>query len=73
MLVWVERVGRSSLATGVEAFQERRHCVTGRFVCSFVDAVAMRAIPIPPRMRENLCSFASRQGRPFEDRPGGRG
>ncbi len=70
MRVWVERVGRSSLATCVELLQEGRLCATGRYVCSFVDAVAMRAIPIPPQMRTNLCRYAARQGRPFEDRPG---
>jgi acyl-CoA thioesterase FadM len=70
MALTVERIGRSSLATRVEGRQGHVHCFTGTFVCAFVDAVRMCAIPIPERIRANIRSYAERQGAPFEDASG---
>ena len=65
--VLVSRIGRSSLALRVEGRQQDVHCYSGHYVCAFVDAVRMRPIAIPPRMRANIRRYAGRQGAPFED------
>lgn len=67
MTVLVARVGASSLSVRIEGRQGAVHCFTGSYVCAFVDAVRMRPIRIPVRMRANIRRYALDQGAPFED------
>jgi hypothetical protein len=41
-----------------------------RFICVFSDAVRMKPIIIPKRMRANIARFADAQARPLEDAGG---
>ena len=66
--VTVTRIGRSSLGFRVSGFQgSPERCFSGTFVCVFIDAIRVKSIPIPARMRANILRFAERQDAPFED------
>ena len=68
MEVTVNRIGRSSLGFQVNGFQgSPERCFSGEFVCVFIDAIRVKSIPIPARMRANIRRFAERQESPFED------
>ena len=67
----VERLGRASVATRVEALQDGRLCLKARYVFACVDAESMKPIPIPPAIRARMRRFAEAQGRDFEDAAGG--
>ena len=64
--VTVDRLGRSSIGHRLEGGQDGRVCFRAGFVAAFVDSVRMKAIRIPPVMRDNIERFADRQGTPWE-------
>lgn len=65
--VYVRRIGRSSLAHRVEAFQDGVLCFTGQTVAAFVDAREMKPVSIPPNMRASIQAYAERQERALEE------
>ena len=67
--VTVAKIGGASLSLKVEGHQAPAgHCFSGDFTCVFVDAVRMKPIPIPDKMRANIRRFAANQGASFEDK-----
>ncbi len=61
LTVTVTRLGRSSVGQHIEGHQNGTLCFTGDYISSFVDAVAMTSLEIPPRMRLAIERFVERQ------------
>jgi acyl-CoA thioesterase FadM len=67
MAVYVSRLGRASLSHHVDGYQDDVLCFTASTTASFVDASAMKAVPIPANMRSNIENYKRNQGREFAD------
>jgi len=62
VVVWVSRLGRSSLTHLVEGHQGNRHCFTGTTTCAFVDTHTLASLAIPPNMRVSIEQYQALQG-----------
>ena len=60
--VYVERLGRSSLAHHVIASQAGKVCFIGQTTAAFVDAQKMKPMAIPANMRESIERYIALQG-----------
>ena len=66
MMVYVSRLGGTSISHQIEARQNDVLCFTTKTTAAFVDANAMKPVPIPPNMRRNIENYIQYQNRVFD-------
>ena len=59
--VFVHHLGQSSLSHRVDGYQNEKLCFSGKTTAAFVDASILKAIPIPPNMRQSIEHYCSIQ------------